>query len=313
MRIEIYNNTYKKQWDDFVRNSKNGTFLFLRDFIEYHGDRFKDHSLLFFVNDRLIAIMPGHIEDRTFYTHKGLTYGGLIMNLETTAEIVLKIFHYLIFTFKQQGIDRIIYKAIPHIYHTHPSEEDLYALFRHGATIYERNISSVLTLPNDVDYSKSRKNGIKKSKSKNVRIEYSSSILKEFWEILEANLQQKYSSQPVHSYNEIIHLKEKFPDNIHLYVARDYDDVIQGGCLLFETDNLVHVQYSSATEHGKAIGVMDCLIDSIIQIYSKEGKKYFDYGTSNENGGLYLNEKLIYQKEGFGGRGIIYDIYMVRI
>ena len=36
---------------------------------------------------------------------------------------------------------------------------------------------------------------------------------------------------------------------------------------------------------------------------------YFDFGTSNEEGGKVLNTSLIYQKEGFGGRGVVYDTY----
>lgn len=312
MRIEVYNHTYKKQWDDFVKKSKNGTFLFFRDFIEYHGEKFKEYSLMFFIEDELVALMPGHIENKVFYTHKGLTYGGLVMSITVTAEVVLKIFEYLIFTFKQQGIEKIIYKAVPHIYHSYPAEEDLYALFRFGAEVTERNISSAILLPKSIEYSRTRKSGIKKSISENVSVEYSSNF-EDFWKILETNLQTKYNSTPVHTKEEIVYLKDKFPQNIHLYVAKDNDGLVQGGCLLFETDKLVHVQYSSATAKGKSIGVMDCLIDFVINIYTQKGKTYFDYGTSNENNGLYLNEKLIYQKEGFGARGIIYDIYVVKI
>lgn len=312
MRIEVYNHTYKKQWDDFVKKSKNGTFLFFRDFIEYHGEKFKDYSLMFFIENELVALMPGHIENKVFYTHKGLTYGGLVMSITITAEVVLKIFEYLIFTFKQQGIEKIIYKAVPHIYHSYPAEEDLYALFRFGAEVTERNISSAILLPKSIEYSRTRKSGIKKSISENVSVEYSSNF-EDFWKILETNLQTKYNSTPVHTKEEIVYLKDKFPQNIHLYVAKDNDGLVQGGCLLFETDKLVHVQYSSATAKGKSIGVMDCLIDFVINIYTQKGKTYFDYGTSNENNGLYLNEKLIYQKEGFGARGIIYDIYVVKI
>ena len=36
---------------------------------------------------------------------------------------------------------------------------------------------------------------------------------------------------------------------------------------------------------------------------------YFDFGKSTEDGGTILNQQLIHQKEGFGGRGICYDTY----
>ena len=37
---------------------------------------------------------------------------------------------------------------------------------------------------------------------------------------------------------------------------------------------------------------------------------YFDFGRSTENpDGSGLNEPLVFQKEGFGARGLCYDIY----
>ena len=37
----------------------------------------------------------------------------------------------------------------------------------------------------------------------------------------------------------------------------------------------------------------------------------FDFGVSTEQRGSYLNEGLIFQKEGFGGRAICYDTYAI--
>ena len=36
---------------------------------------------------------------------------------------------------------------------------------------------------------------------------------------------------------------------------------------------------------------------------------FFDFGKSTEGDGTVLNESLIYQKEGFGARGVCYDWY----
>ncbi|MDL2303653.1 GNAT family N-acetyltransferase, partial [Dysgonomonas sp. OttesenSCG-928-D17] len=95
MKIKPYTPEHKSEWDEFVRNSKNGTFLFYRDFIEYHGDRFGDYSLLFYCDDILTAIMPGYIADKIYYSHGGLTYGGLIMANHTTAANVLELMEHL--------------------------------------------------------------------------------------------------------------------------------------------------------------------------------------------------------------------------
>lgn len=309
MEIRIYKSEYKNDWDNFVRQSKNGTFLHYRDFIEYHGKRFNDHSLMFYINEILVAIMPGHITDKIYYSHRGLTYGGLIMSERTAATDILKILEYLTVTLRHQGIKKIVYKAIPHIYHRLPSEEDLYALFRHNAVISERNISSTILLSDQIKYSNSRRNGLKKAGKSELKVEKSEDLSR-FWEILNSNLKEKYNKVPVHSLAEISYLKDKFPDNIRLYVATKNDNML-GGCLVFETEKVVHAQYTAATKEGKSKGAIDIIIDQIIAAYSH--KAYFDYGTSTENGGQYLNESLIYQKEGFGARGTVYDIYTINL
>jgi len=309
MRIEIYKHELKDEWDQFVHSSKNGTFLFYRDFIEYHGDRFCDYSLMFYHDETLIAIMPGHIKDRIYYSHQGLTYGGLIVDRYTTAVQVLEIFEYLTVTFRHQGIKKIIYKTVPHIYHKLPSEEDLYALFRYNAKLTTRNISSTILLSQKIGYSDSRKNGLKKA-SKNRLNVAKSDDLEGFWKILSDNLKERYNKQPVHSLEDISYLKNKFPNEICLFSVTDEENRMLGGCLVFETDNVVHAQYTAATTEGKDKGAVDMVIDYIIN-EAFTGKQYFDYGTSTENDGWYLNENLIYQKEGFGARATVYDVYTI--
>lgn len=309
MEIRIYNPEYKSEWDSFVRNSKNGTFLFYRDFMEYHSNRFIDHSFMFYSDKGLIGIMPGHLNDRIYYTHNGLTYGGLIMSKGITMTDVLSIFEHLTITLRNQGIIKIIYKAIPHIYHQQPAEEDLYALFRHKATLSERSISSSILISNKMDYSKIRKRGIKKAKDANLEIAESDDI-STFWKILSSNLERKYNTKPVHSLNEISFLKKRFPNEIKLFSATDQNGEFLAGCLLFDMESIAHIQYIAGTTKGKQCGAIDLLIDYIINVICSD-KIYFDYGTSTEDHGLYLNEKLIYQKEGFGARGIVYDIYTI--
>lgn len=311
MKIELYAPEHKEIWDDFVRESKNGTFLFYRDFIEYHADRFNDYSLLFYEGEELVAIMPGNISDKVYYSHQGLTYGGLIMSSRTTAMNILNVFEVLTVTFRHQGIKKIVYKAVPHMYHRLPAEEDLYALFRYGAVISERNISSTIHLPEEIMYSDSRKNGLRKAQKSSLKVGLSND-LSSFWQILANNLKERYDIEPVHSLSEITYLRDKFRNEIHLFSVADSDDIMLGGCLVFEMENIVHAQYTAATEEGKKNGAIDLVIDYIVNT-AYPYKQYFDYGTSTEKQGHYLNENLIYQKEGFGARGTVYDIYTINL
>ena len=47
--------------------------------MDYHNDRFKDHSLMVFKDDKLIALLPANIVDFNLRSHQGLTYGGFLL------------------------------------------------------------------------------------------------------------------------------------------------------------------------------------------------------------------------------------------
>jgi len=126
--------------------------------------------------------------------------------------------------------------------------------------------------------------------------------------VLTDNLGSKYGVTPVHSLWEIEMLHGRFPQNIQLYQAVRGGEVL-GGIVLYVTPQVVHAQYSSATPEGKRVGVIDLLYDQIIH-RDYAGYPYFDFGRSTEHpDGSGLNEQLVFQKEGFGGRGLCYDIY----
>lgn len=88
------------------------------------------------------------------------------------------------------------------------------------------------------------------------------------------------------------------------------DETPLGGAIIYDCSPVVHTQYISASPEGKSQGALDLLFYHIINnVYAKSVYKYFDLGTSTREGGKVLNEPLIFQKEGFGGRGVCYDTY----
>ncbi len=306
--IRPYQEDLKPKWDEFLGKARNSTFLFLRNYMDYHKDRFKDFSLMFFSKDKLLAVLPSNINKDTLYSHQGLTYGGLISSDELTTSRCLKLFEELNVFLKAQGIKKVVYKRVPWIYCKRPQEEDLYALFRVcGAKLLSREISTTISLENKLKWSPNRKEGIKKAIKQGVVVEKDNDF-KAFWDILEDNLSGKYGTKPVHSLKEIELLASRFKDNISLYTAKDKEKTL-AGVLLYFTDKVVHTQYISASKEGKSLGAIDLIMDKLLNEELKP-KGYFDFGKSTEQLGLYLNENLIFQKEGFGGRGLCYDTYM---
>jgi hypothetical protein len=311
MRIVKYQPENRNEWDAFVRASQNGTFLFCRDFMEYHADRFADCSLLCYERDELAALLPGNRAGDTFYSHQGLTYGGFILQDKVKAVKMMNLFSELIAFLHQQGVKKMVYKAIPHIYHRYPAEADLYALFRYNATLTVRSISSVIdSREAKPEYAQLRKRQIKKAASQGISIGESDNFT-EFWHILEENLLAKHDAKPVHSLQEIERLKSKFPDEIRLFVALK-DGKTLAGCVIFDTPQVAHTQYISANEEGKRAGALDAIFNYLINCVFAS-KKYFDFGTSTEDAGRCLNAGLIAQKEGFGARSVVYDCYEVDI
>ena len=301
-----YTHAYKSKWDQLILESRNGTFIFCRDYLEYNSNNFLDHSFVILKKGRIEAVIPGHIKDSTYYSHQGLTYGGVVSSSKIRMMDILEIFKLLNIELVRIGIKEVIYKPIPYIYHTIPCQEDIYALSKNNAVKFECSISTTITMNNKLTFQELRQRGIKKSMREGIVVTESDNYPK-FWEILKMNLAQKYNKKPTHTLNEISYLKNKFPENIKLYIAHHKEEIV-AGVVLFITTNVVHVQYICANEQGKKGGAIDLIFDELIN-RKFINKHYFDFGISTENMGKYLNENLIFQKEGFGGRGIVYETY----
>ena len=296
-----------EEWNKFVAESKNGTFLFDRHYMDYHSDRFEDYSLMFYRDGGLYALLPANREDNVLWSHRGLTYGGIIMNAESTAARIQQLFRELNDYLRADGFIKVVYKPVPHIFHRIPSEEDIYSLFSVcDAKLIDRSISSTLILQYPLKWHRDRRYGINKAKAHDVTVDESLD-LKGFWEVLTFNLRNKYDSCPVHSLEEIELLHDRFPQQIRLFTASK-DGKVLGGTVLYITSTVVHTQYISANLEGKQWRVIDALFDYLLHECDWQ-QRYFDFGTSNEEDGRILVEPLIYQKEGFGGRGICYDWY----
>lgn len=305
--IKRYTDADKAEWNEFVNNSRQGTFLFNRDYMDYHRYRFEDHSLMIYNNGKLFALLPANIDGDTLWSHQGLTYGGLLTNDHATAVDVINIFTTMNAWLKEQGLTRVIYKPMPWIYQRQPSEEDLYALMQTcGAKLIVRNISSTIALENPVKVRRDRRYKANKAVRNGVTVKKDITALPAFWKVLEDNLLEMHHVRPVHTLKEITFLIEKFPDNIFLYTA-EYKGEVVGGTLIFVTPQVVHTQYISASEKGKELHALDLTFREVMEDY--KNSKYFDFGISNEEHGKVLNHGLIFQKEGFGGRGVCYDWY----
>lgn len=305
---------YKPQdfilWNAFISIAKNATFLFDRDFMDYHSDRFQDYSLMVFDKEKLIAVLPANRVEDTIYSHQGLTYGGLVLNSKAKLSSVISIFKSVLEFLNENSIDKIILKTMPNFYLDAFSDELEYCLFIVKAKLNRRDSLSVLDLSKPYFISKTRKESIRRGKKNNL-------IIKEelnfelFWnEILIPNLDNKHQVKPVHSVEEITLLQKRFPNNIRHFNVY-HNDKIVAGTTVFSTDKVAHPQYISGNSNKNQLGSLDYLYHHLITEVFKD-KNYFDFGISNEKQGTKINEGLLFWKESFGAKTVLQNFYEIQ-
>jgi len=296
----------KADWDDLVGRSRNGTFMLRRDYMDYHSDRFTDCSLVALHNGKICALLPANIDGETLWSHRGLTYGGWIVpskHFDTT--LMVEVMDSAVAWMQGNGINRLVYKVVPHIYHRYPCEEDLYALFRHGAQLLETNISTTIDLTCPLPLDRGNKSGANAARKAGIQVAESTDW-QGYWQLLSTLLNERYGTHPVHSLDEILLLQGRFPENIRLYTATQGGELL-AGVVMYLSQPVAHCQYIGASPRGKETKALTLLFEWLIGEFSRQGFRYFDFGISNEDHGKYLNEGLVRQKCRLGGRGIAYQ------
>lgn len=303
MQIVRYSPDMRPLWDGFASRSRCATFLFQRAYLDYHSHRFTDCSLLAFTpRGRLIAMLPAEIDGSTVSSHRGLTYGGWITPMRHfDAATMLSVFDAALPFLRGLGASELVYKPLPHIYPLIPADEDRYALFRLGAVMTECSVSSAIDLGRPAPLNESTRQAVKRARSAGVCAAQSDDFAG-FWRVLEECLMSRHGVRPVHSLEEILLLKSRFPDNIRLFTAT-LDSDIAAGAVVYFCGRVAHVQYMATTSRGRDTKALSLLINEIATRYCA-GSAYLDFGISTENGGRTLNRGLLLQKSGHGAGAV---------
>lgn len=303
-----YQKAYFKAWNLFVSQAQNATFLHDRNFMDYHKERFNDASLLVLKEDKLVALLPANKVDNIVYSHQGLSYGGLIINEKSKFEEVVLIFKSLLKHFKELSVLSLIIKEVPSFYTHQPSDFLSYLSFVLKGKMIKSEILSVIdNSTSHIKISNQRIRGVKKAVKQSLEVREESKLTSFFNDILIPNLNDIHKVKPVHSVQEIQLLKDCFPNSIRQFNVYNKGEIV-AGTTIFETENVAHAQYIASNSNRQELGSLDFLFNHLIKEVYQE-KKFFDFGTSNENSGLNINTGLLYFKESFGARTIIQSTF----
>ena len=200
-------------------------------------------------------------------------------------------------------------KQIPKIYISGFNDEIDYFSYVSDGKLYRKDMISVIDLQKKFKISNDRIQGYKrglKNKLKFLEVD----MLDDFWKkILIPTLSSKHSVSPVHTLKEISLLKNNFKRNIRQFNVY-HNDKIVAGTTIFQTKNVIHVQYIGSDLNKNRLGSIDFLFYNLITDTFSEFN-FFDFGTSNESNGKKINSGLLYWKEGYGARTHTQDFYEI--
>ena len=310
--VKQYQESDYTNWNTFIGQAKNATFLFYRDFMEYHKDRFEDFSLLVFENEKLIAVLPANRAGTSVYSHQGLTYGGLIYTDKLKGLNVATVLDAIFYFFKESGLQSFYYKPIPSFYVSKGNAEIDFFLIKKGAFLDYKKMNLAVNLAMPLTISKSKLKHFRKIEELDLEL-VEEQQLELFWKlVLEPRLLEKYDAKPVHTLKEITALKEKFPKNIKQFSVY-FEDVIIAGVTILETETVVKSQYGATTKKGEELRALDFLFINLIQKYKSEGKLFFDMGIVNEDNEKGYHAGLLKQKEELGCSVYSQDFYKMNL
>jgi hypothetical protein len=312
VHVAAYEAPAAAEWDELVAAAPMGTLLHTRIFLGYHGDRFEDASVVIGDGEgRLLGVLPAAVDPddpARVASHPGATFGGIVHDGSLVGTAMIESLSSVCDHYRARGFERLGYAPVPSIYHRRPSADDLYALFRRDAVRMRCDLACAVDLEAGAQLSSRRRRGLSKARREGVEVSEGSELIGELWPVVEANLAERYSARPLHSEAEMRMLANRFPEAIVAVLARHGSEAV-AGVVLFESPQVSHAQYIGSTAPGNAVGALDAVFEHCLSRAAARGARFFDFGTSNREGGRVLNNGLYRFKAQFGGGGVAYEHY----
>lgn len=304
--IRRYSPELAGDWAAVLERARNGIFQYERGYIEYHGERFNEMSVLAYLDDRPVALMPAAIDvgDSKIISHPGLTFGGVVFDEELRGGEGIEIVNAILDAVHGWGARLCLIKPLPSPFARYPAAEVDYALWRRGFVLVRRDLSSLLPLEHSLPFNSSKRQGIKKARKAGAIVREAS--IAEFHDLLQRVLLARHGVAPVHNCEELELLKSRFPARIFTRAAYLHGEIM-AGTLVYNYDHVWHTQYLASSQEGRNQGALDLVIAELVNEARTAGVKYLSFGTSTVNQGRTVNEGLLWQKESYGARALVHD------
>ena len=298
------------EWDNFVYSSRNGTLFHTQKFLSYHQNKdFVDRSLIIKSKKGVECVFPAASIRRDgkhiLFSHIGSSFGGLIVSSRMGIEGTHQIIKMILEISSSYNYDEIEMRLTPYIYHKIPCDEIQFCLLANGFKPSAYDLSCVIPLNDMMTQDQTTNKSIRKAINTELRVSYSSPDWERYWVILSNNLKEKHNVLPTHTLEEILRLKNLFPDKIRLMTTY-LDDIMTSGVVLFVgNDRAFEVFYIAQDYNYQEYRCMSLLLHHVIDWGFSNGYRFINLGISTEDHGTKINWGLFKFKEGFGARSVL--------
>ena len=307
IKVKKFINENTTIWDNFINCSNNGTLFHYRSFLNYHENiTFSDHSLLFYKEKKLVALLPAAVDGNQFRSHPGISFGGFIHHKHCSFSDTQNIINAFLNYVKQMNYKKIQITIPPKCYNYSSSDYFEFCLTTNGFQLLKLELSNVLQLGNDPDvlyesYKSSARQADRKARKSGVLINESEDF-DVFYNILSENLSMRHNVIPTHTLAELKKLKKLFPSKINLFTANLDGEIIAGVINFICNQNTILAFYISHNAKYQNMRPLNLLFTHIFQWAITNNYQYYDFGLFTENGNPNLS--LARFKESFGSDGM---------
>lgn len=315
--VNEYTPRWKDTWDEFVRESNNGTIFHLQKFLSYHPEnRFAWNHLMFSDGNDIIAVLPTAKMGTTLESPIGASYGSFVtkdIDFGTTLELVDAFSEYC----RSNGIERTLLTPPPIIYQHVMSQNLDYALAYRGYSFDKHYISHAIHL-RDEDFLKNFSGTARRYIHKYVREQSltveASTDLEAFYPILVEN-KARHGVKPTHSLDELKLLKELFPEEIILFLVRHRGNPIAGSLNFICNSRVLLCFYNMLLYAYEEYNPIHAVMYEVASWAGKRGFQWIDIGVSQDTKAknqMTPSMGLIRFKEKFDARGIMRSTFYKR-
>lgn len=285
MKIIEYTEEWKDKWDEFVLNSNNGTIFHMQKFFDYHKKgKFTFNHLIFLENDQINAVLPGQVIGGLFESPIGASYGSIVtkdVKFSEAMDIISVLQEYA----KQNNINELMLTSAPMIYERHMNQNLDFAMLWQDFHYSLHYISSAIKLDKNEDIisrfqATVRRNVRKTLKKPDVRVEINDRY-DQFYPILLDN-KARHDVKPTHSYEDLLKLKELFPDNLKLFMVYYKDKPIAGSSLFICNEVVTLCFYNMLLYDYQHLKPIHRVMYEVVKWSTENGYQYVDIGVSQD-------------------------------